>query len=171
MFIALQHYPDLFDPLIFSFDFAFEKNSNSKERYAGHEWKNESGIKWFVQLANAFPAALFFINDNDARFFTLMGDLIVQKKIMIIPLAEDKGRNYQDNEQMNILSQRLFNNACFFLLYCHGSGFNPQKYIDSLIADYGLQFTYNDVKKFMLKKSVRVNPSLPPGNGKPILFA
>jgi hypothetical protein len=32
-------------------------------------------------------------------------------------------------------------------MYCHATGFNPDKYIDALLADYDMPFTSADVRK------------------------
>jgi hypothetical protein len=36
------------------------------------------------------------------------------------------------------MAARLFNSCRMFNLYCHGTGFNPQPYIESIVADYSL---------------------------------
>lgn len=152
LFLASQHHPDLLEHLIFALEFAFEKPGKSKERYEGHEWKNEKAMKWLFELGIVFPPAVFFLNDNDARLFSLIGDLISVREIITLPLKPNMGRLYIGTEQIQILHERLFNSACFFALFCHGSSFNPQKYVESLVADFKLDFTYDNIEKTYLER-------------------
>ena len=50
-------------------------------------------------------------------------------------------------EQMQILADRIFTSCWSFLLYCHGTGFNPDPYIDVVRANYSMPFTTSDVRK------------------------
>jgi hypothetical protein len=51
------------------------------------------------------------------------------------------------NEQMQLIADRLFHSAWSLLMYCHATGFNPDTYIDALLADYDMPFTVADVRK------------------------
>jgi hypothetical protein len=48
-------------------------------------------------------------------------------------------------EQLVEVMKRLYNSCWWMLMYCHGSGFNPESYIQSLLADLDLPLTYEEV--------------------------
>jgi hypothetical protein len=48
------------------------------------------------------------------------------------------------------------------LVYCHGSGFDPQVYIESLLADLDLPLTYKEVYEAYMedvKKGINIRTS------------
>jgi len=153
MLLALQHFPNLIEKFIFSVDIQFQKTDHNPECYEGHQWKDEKAMGWYFKLAAAFPAVIYFIPDNDARFFTLMGDLILQRRIITYPdLSKGKAELKLSPSQMDLLAARLFNASCVMGLFCYGSGCDIGKYVNALIADYHVQFTYDQVKTAYMER-------------------
>ncbi|MEO8819266.1 MAG: hypothetical protein ABI267_08455 [Ginsengibacter sp.] len=50
-----------------------------------------------------------------------------------------------EGEHLMEAMHRLFNSCWWMLIYGHGSGFNPEPYIQGLLADLGLPHTYEEV--------------------------
>jgi hypothetical protein len=91
---------------------------------------------------------VYFISDQDARNYCLMGDLLVSGNFKSQPDSRSKHTGVEfDMEQLQLIADRLFHSAWALLMYCHATGFNPDKYIDALLADYDMPFTSADVRK------------------------
>ena len=69
--MVLQHYPELIDKFLFSVHLKFQQIANSELYFSEEEWKsNPKYFRWFHRLS-AFGVMLFFLHDNEARFFSL----------------------------------------------------------------------------------------------------
>lgn len=148
MVIALQHYPHLIERMLFSLKFRFMLVDDVGVEISEDEWKMKPEVyNWFFQMSS-LPVMVFFIRDNDARFYTLMGDVLSSGKFEYDTDPRSKNIGVKFNEaQLNLLANRLFNSARLFFMYCHGTGFDPYQYIDALLADFDMPFTAADVKK------------------------
>ncbi len=154
--LSLQHYPKLIEKWIFSIDVQFLNRNDIPMQDL--DWKGVSfPMLWFNTMLK-LPCTIFFIKDPDARSYILMGDI----------LASNHGLETTDTairlegDVLEELCNRLFN-ACFaFLLYCHNTGFDPQIYIEALLADFDLPITYEQVHSHYLDaiaKGIRVEAS------------
>lgn len=148
LLIALQHYPRVIDQLVFSIDFNFRMMEGLDIKLGEMEWKTQPAYyRWFHEIGKS-PIAIFFIKDNDARLYTLAGDMMADGKIKA---KNESGEKYStlifNDHQIKVFTDRLFHNCWFFLMYCHGSGFDPRIYIDALIAEYDMPFSFEEVKK------------------------
>jgi hypothetical protein len=146
--IALQHYPGLIEQLVFGIDFHFMMMEGLEIKLGEMEWKTKPAYyRWFCRLAES-PVAIFFIKDNDARFYALAGDMMADGKIKARKEPHEKYTTFTpDGPQMQKIIDRLWHSCWFFLMYCHNSGFNPKIYIEALIAEYDMAFTYEDVRE------------------------
>ena len=143
---ALQHRPHMIEKMLFSFKINFvEKGSGIS--FPESYWKSDRQYyRWFHKMSKA-PLAMFFLEDDDCRFYALAGDLLADEKLEV---KDDGGRKLLvefKREYMQILMNRLFDACWWMLIYCHGSGFNPQIYIEALLADLDLPLTYEQVQK------------------------
>ncbi|MEK6615430.1 MAG: hypothetical protein AABZ32_04865, partial [Bacteroidota bacterium] len=74
MIVALQHYPHLIDKFIFAVELKFQQIADSELYYQKDDWKTDSKYyRWFCKMGT-FPLVLFFLDDKDARLYTLAGD-------------------------------------------------------------------------------------------------
>jgi hypothetical protein len=148
MVIALQHYPHLIEKMLFAVVFRFRLVDGVEIWLSEDEWKlNPQVYRWFHQL-HQLPLILFFIKDDDARFYTLMGDVLAGGGLDYQLDADGNalGVAFSD-EQIQTLARRIYSSCWSFILYCHGTGFNPDVYIDALIADYDMPFSVADIRK------------------------
>lgn len=146
MIAALQHYPQLIEKMIFAIDFNFAEVENCELFIPPHCWKSDPKYyAWFAEL-NTLPVVLFFINDEDARYYALMGDMIVNGEIEINHF-KDKIRSelkLQGRAWHKFLN-RVFQSCLMMLLYCHNTGFNPERYIQSILADLDVSELWDDI--------------------------
>ena len=146
LIIALQHQPHLIEKMIFALNLKFTEIEDSQLYIPAQIWKADpSYLYWFRKLANS-PVMLFFLNDEDARFYTLAGDILSENQLETKE-GDLKGTQLValEGENLNMVMERLFASCWWMLIYCHGSGFNPEPYIRGLLADLDLPLTYEEV--------------------------
>lgn len=144
--MALQHQPHLIEKMIFALDLQFTEVEGSQLFIPAEAWKGDATyMHWFRKLADS-PVMLFFLHDEDARFYTLAGDILAENQLEVKE-GDLKGTQMValEGEHLNQVIQRLFNSCWWMLIYCHGSGFDPEPYIQGLLADFGLPLTYEEV--------------------------
>ncbi|MGN6531591.1 MAG: hypothetical protein ACTHK0_07550 [Ginsengibacter sp.] len=147
---ALQHKPHLIEKMLFAFKINFVEKG-TRLPFPESYWKNESQYcRWFHKLFQA-PLAMFFLEDEDCRFYTLIGDLIADDKLEIKDDGEKKKLVCLSGESLQITMHRLFDACWWLLVFCHGSGFNPQIYIEATLADMDLPLTYEEVYEAFIK--------------------
>lgn len=143
--MALQYQPHLIEKLLFCLDIKFTTTKDSDIFIPESYWKRDAAYyRWFYKLA-ASPVMLFFINDEDARFYSLAGDMLADNLLQIEQDEKGKGMACLEGDELVEVVNRLFTSCWMMLIYCHGSGFNPEPYIQSLLADLGLPLTYEQV--------------------------
>lgn len=146
LIMALQHQPHLIEKMIFALDLKFTEVEDSQLYIPDEIWKvDTSYLYWFCTLANS-PVMMFFLHDEDERFYTLAGDILAKNELEVKE-SDFKGKQMVglEGEHLNTVMQRLFNSCWWMLIYCHGSGFNPEPYIQGLLADLDLPLTYEEV--------------------------
>ena len=145
LIMALQHKPNLIQKLVFCLDIKFTAIEDSNIFIPDIYWKRDAAYyRWFHKLS-ASPVMLFFINDEDASFYLLAGDLLADN---LVGVQMDEGRQGMaclEGDELVQVVDRLFDSCRMMLMYCHGSGFNPEPYIQSLLADLGLPVTFEQV--------------------------
>jgi len=143
--LALQHFPKLMEKYIFSVETDFVDSDGTQVPV--DDWKeNREVMKWFVTL-NSFPVMIFFLNDPETRSFCLFGDLVDK---------HDKNNSTENgiafkSKEVNEICQRLFHSCYMFFMFCHKTGFDPSPYIEALMAEYDLPFTFAMVKEKYLE--------------------
>ena len=142
---ALEHYPDMIENLLFSFDFKFEKVADSEQYYQELEWKGRAKyMRWFAKLGS-FPLFVFFISDPDARLYCMAGDLLADRKVK----AEESDRPEKnlvfEGETLKTLMDRMWQSCLMLLVYCTSAPFDILKYLDIFIAEYNPTFSLDQV--------------------------
>ncbi|MEO6221501.1 MAG: hypothetical protein ABIO81_13795 [Ginsengibacter sp.] len=144
--MALQYQPHLIEKMLFCLDLKFTNIEDSGLFIPPSYWKTDVAYyRWFHKLASS-PLILFFINDEDARFYTLAGDMLADNVLDAEP-GDRTGKKMVclEGEELIEVVNRLFDSCWMMLMYCHGSGFNPEPYIQVVLADLGLPLTYEEV--------------------------
>lgn len=147
---ALQHKPHMIEKMLFSFKMNFVEKGTGMSLPESY-WKcNVEYYRWFRKLAQA-PLAMFFLEDDDCRFYTLAGDLLADGKLEVKDEDERKQLVLFTGESLQTVMERLFDACWWMLIFCHGSGFNPKIYIEATLADLDLPLTYEEVQEGFLK--------------------
>lgn len=163
LIMSLQHKPQLIEKMIFSLDIKFTEIEDSDLFLPETYWKTDvEYYRWFRKLGIS-PVMIFFLQDEDARFYTLAGDLLADNRLEVKP-GDMKGKQLVgiSGEALEEIMNRLFNSCWWMLVFCYGSGFNPQPYIEGLLADLDLPLTYEQVYEAFkedLKKGINFKTS------------
>jgi len=159
--MCLQHFPNLIEKMIFSFVIDFVEDEKTEIVLPEETWKSEPVFyNWFHKLLGT-PFVLFFIADEDARYYTLMGDMI-QSGALETEIDERSGRTgfSFDKEQGEEIVRRVWGSCFNMMQFCYGSGFDPRIYIEGMMALLGVQFTYEELeqsfKEFLEKGAYRL---------------
>lgn len=140
--MLLQHFPRMIEKWIFAIEIQFKNQDGIA--MGEDDWKGHAiPARWFHKLGS-LPCMIFFIEDLDARHYMLMGDLLADQKIKPVTGREEDGV-LVEGEMMREVMHRLFNSCWMFMLYCHNTGFDPQPYIEALMAEFEASFTYEQV--------------------------
>ena len=136
---GLQHYPKLIEKMVLAIK--IEIIDHDGLVLPDDQWKGfPPPMHWYNKLS-AMPFALFFFEDNDARGFILMGDLLADNRFEV-----DGDRVKIEGELLQEVTNRLFNTCYFFMVFCHNTGFEPRPYIEGILADFDFPITYEQVK-------------------------
>ena len=147
---ALQHKPNMIEKMLFSFKINFTETGTGLP-FPESYWKSNPGYyRWFHKLAQA-PLAMFFLEDDDCRFYTLAGDLLADGTLEVKDECERKQLVLFTGESLQTLMQRLFDACWWMLIYCYASGFDPKVYIEAMLADIDLPLTYEEVHEAFIK--------------------
>ena len=150
--MVLQHYPELIDKFIFSLKLNFPEITGSELYLPEEHWKNDPKYyRWFHKM-NSFGVMLFFLHDSESRFFFIAGDLLADEKLKFESTPGSK-KAFIDiqGENMQIVCDRVFTSCWLFMIYCHALNFDPKFAIESMISDFGLPISYDDVNNKYLQ--------------------
>ncbi|HTM94115.1 MAG TPA: hypothetical protein VL095_16960 [Flavisolibacter sp.] len=148
MVIALQHYPHLIEKMLFAVSLRFRLVDDVEVELSEDAWKTDPQVyRWFHAM-HQLPLIVFFIKDHDARFYTLFGDYLSAGGLDYEMDANGNAVGIRLNEeQIQTFAQRIYASCKTFWLYCYGTGFNCDTYIDALIADYDMPFSVAEISK------------------------
>jgi len=144
--MSLQHYPHLIEKMLFCLEFDFVEDEDSTTRIPDEEWKADPMFyHWFQKLMGT-PFMLFFIADEDARFYSLMADLITSNEMEATEVQRDGRTGFTLNQkQAETVAHRVFFSCLNLLQFCLDSGFDPRIYIESVMAWLNAPFTYDQL--------------------------
>ena len=146
---TMQHYPQLIEKMLLGIELKFTEIEDSEIYFPDLYWKRQvEYYRWFNKMFD-MPLVLFYLHDEDARFYCLAGDMLAEQSVTTTG-AQDSGGRSEINftrDQALILVQRLHNACWLMMVYCHASGFNPKSYIEAMIATFSFDFniTYESV--------------------------
>jgi hypothetical protein len=87
---ALQHYPHLIEKMMFGIEIQFCEPDNEEAFIPEEVWKTQRKYySWFHRIYD-FPPALFFLNDHEARFYALAGDMLAEVKWWLLNKSREK---------------------------------------------------------------------------------
>jgi len=135
MVMALQHYPHLIEKMVFGVRFDFNLVEGI-EVSRSEDWKKDPAIRQWLFKMSEMPQIIFFVKDSTSRFFMIADDI----------MSSIKDQTFFDEKQQHTIVGRFFTSCLYFLIYCHNTGFQPDYYIDALIAEHDMPFTIGDVK-------------------------
>ncbi len=148
--VAAQHHPAALEALVFGISFGFVYSREDPTPVPEEVWKKDKDVmRWFSEMSGLLNM-MFFLNDHEARFYCLAGDLMAEGKFTVEWAApgSNQGIYTFSPEQTQQLGNRLYNISHFMLLYCHGTGVDARPYIEAVLADYDFPgLTYEFIHK------------------------
>ena len=139
---TMQHYPQLIEKMILGIELKFTEIEDSEIYFPELYWKRQvEYYRWFNKMFN-MPLVLFYLHDEDARFYCLAGDMLAEQSVTTTGVQDSGGRSEIGftRDQALILVQRLHNACWLMMVYCHASGFDPKSYIEAMIATFSFDF-------------------------------
>jgi len=142
--LAAQHHPDVLDRLLFGIKFEFEQDSPLTPGDLADEltWKADPAVqRWLAGLSEHLPWAIYFVQDHDARFHTIFGDVLQQERDELEIRATPNGRGDAvglTGSQAHRLFERVLQASLFLLHFCHPAGLVPQPAIEALLAEFDI---------------------------------
>ncbi len=146
---------------LFSLELSFSAEEGSTLHIAKRIWKLEPAYyAWFNRLLD-YPFMLFFLHDAEDRYYALLGDLLATGELVMDEVPQDGLTSLPlTPAQLQAIEEKLFRCCLSLLFYCHGSGFNPEIFVQGILASFEASFTFEDVlceyAKDVLKGSFRV---------------
>jgi hypothetical protein len=111
-----EHFPVVLNKLLFGIEVSFRQTAGSEVYLSDQEWKaSKIHYRWFRQICESLPFAFFFLQDYEARFYSMTGDFLYEGNVDV---REEKGRAVRSDSLPRILWLRLF----YALLFRHRSG-------------------------------------------------
>ncbi len=141
MAMALQHFPQLIEKMVFNVTFDFNLVEGI-DVARSDDWKRDPAIRqWLFKMAEG-TMLIFLVKDSTSRFFMLADDILSNVKVGAVGF---------DNEQQQVIMNRVFTACYSFFMYCHNTGFHPDGYIDGLLAEHDMPFTLEVIKNKYLE--------------------
>ncbi len=156
--MATQHYPEALEALIFGLDIGFQYTAEDPTPMPEYDWRGHAPVaRWIHQISSRLPILLFFLADNDLRFYALAGDLLADEAIPFsdapeeeVPFPVPKGhRAFTFPPPVaEELAERLYIASYLMHIFCHGTGVDPEPYIHALLAEYYFTgLNYEDIRE------------------------
>ncbi len=147
--LALQHFPQHIEKMLGTLHFDFEMKEGSELFIPEADWKKKPRyLRWFRAMST-LEVMPFFVQDKDVRLYMLAGDYLAGGRMHVTKRETGGGRFKYELKGRTIpeFCKRLFNFCNQFMMYCHGTGFDPKEPIIEMLADYTLPVHYIDVLK------------------------
>jgi hypothetical protein len=146
---VLQHYPSLYERFFHGVDFKFERPGKKGQVLIGTELVNPAVIFWMQSLLS-FPAAPFFVKDEDLQAFSVAGDVMVKQQFKAQQIPGKPGFSMiVDADIMNMFTERLSLSARSMQLFCYGSGIDPESAVDKLLIRMRLKLRYEMIRELL----------------------
>jgi hypothetical protein len=144
-----EHFPIVLNKLLFAIEIQFRRVAGGEAYLQPGEWKASKGhYRWFRQVGEALPFSFFFLQDYEARFYCITGDYLYEGEVDI---REEEGRtrpliSFSESQSQAIL-YRVFFGCVYFMHYCYGTEVDPQPAIEAAIAEFDMDFSFEQVSK------------------------
>jgi hypothetical protein len=150
--LMAEHNREWIELILFTIYFKIQQIKDSKLYYGVEDYvtNKEIGI-WLRKLGESLPFTLFFLGEWEARFATIAGDIIINKKPELIT-EEGRGMFNISKEDQNQINKRLGQACTLFMHYCHGTGFDPKQAIEAMLAEFNAVFDYAKVEEVFKKE-------------------
>lgn len=146
--LIAEHNKERIECLLFSIKFWFSRIKGSELYFQEGEWQSDKEIqRWLRKNGESLPFTLFFLSDWEARFFSVIGDLIADKKVSIGKRDEMHVIFSVEHDGQNIIDQRTGQACQLFMHYCNETGFEPKQAIEAVLAEFQTCFGYDKVKE------------------------
>lgn len=144
-----EHFPIVLNKLLFGIEVSFRQTAGSEVYLSDREWKaSKIHYRWFRQICESLPFAFFFLQDYEARFYSMTGDFLYEGNVDV---REEEGRSRPligfSEEQSEMILYRVFYGCVYFMHYCSGTEIDPQPAIEATIAEFDMNFTFEQVKQ------------------------
>lgn len=157
MIALAEHSSKWIQLLMFGIELRFYKDQSEKISYKNGEWQADTNIqRWLRNLGEALPFSFFFLNQWEARLYTVIGDLIKEPDRMEKIVDEDYATFQFDKEQQNTIDYRVGIGCQLFMHYCNGTGYDPKPVIEAILAEFQIPFEYDVILK-QFEKDIREN--------------
>ncbi|MES2731035.1 MAG: hypothetical protein V4714_04775 [Bacteroidota bacterium] len=144
-----EHYPVVLNKILFGIDVQFRQFNNGDLYLSEMEWKSgKVYYRWFWQICHSLPFAFFFMMDYEARFYCIAGDFLYEGDVEI---QEEEGRSKPTvgftEAQSEVILYRVFFGCVYFMHYCFGTKIDPQPAVEAIIAEFNMEFSFEQVRK------------------------
>lgn len=148
---TLQHYPALYQHMMFSISLKFLKPEGD-----GYFTLEEIGASMpmliFFDQLSYFPAFYFFWGNDVLRSFTRLGLHLMAYQHLNTTVNNKGAFNIKvsyTRKQMELILKRVITSCRQLQLYFHDSGKNPDEYIVRGIEEDQLPLTLSDIKAYL----------------------
>lgn len=165
--LMAEHKKEWLEAILFAINLQIEQFKGGELYYSvEHFLTNEKIALWLRRLGETIPFTCFFLEDWEARFGTIAGDIIVNTKPDFVT-EFDKARITTSVEDTKRIQQRIGRACTLFMHYCYGTGFDPKQAIEAILAEFQTPFDYLKVeqvfkeeleKKFVYRVSLDGDP-------------
>jgi hypothetical protein len=147
-----QHKAEWINGLMFGINFNFIKLQDTNSYFSVLEWANMPEYRaWLSKMGSSLPMAMFFLKDWEARFYSITGNLVNEKKTELLTDEEGQAGIAFSPEQFEIIHQRVGEGCQLFIDYCYGTGFDARPAIETILHEFQVKFDYEKVEEVFLK--------------------
>jgi hypothetical protein len=163
MISVLQHYPHLYNDMLYSIDLRFLKADGKTFFEVMEACMTITILKYFEAFNNYFPALYFFWKQENYRFFTrlgVFGGMPAQVVAAIMSNGELGSRLDYNEVQSGLLFTRKLNACRGLQLFFYGSGIDPDPYILQILNVDSLQISLEEIKAYLIADLMSHNLNL-----------
>lgn len=143
--LAAQHHPLMLERLLFGIQLLFEhpRPTLPDELTDEATWKSDPTVqRWLARVNQLLPWAVYFVQDHDARFYMLFGDILNRERDALAFRPLKNGHDQMvgiQGEQAQQLLERIVRASIFLLHFCRPAGLVPQPAIEALLAEFDVE--------------------------------
>ncbi len=143
--LMAEHKKEWLEAILFGISLRIEQFKESELYYSLEDFlTNEKIALWLRKLGETIPFTCFFLDEWEARFGAIAGDIIINIKPDL--RTENKARITTSVEDTKLIQQRIGQACTLFMHYCYGTGFDPKQAIEAILAEFQTDFDYAKVE-------------------------